>query len=171
MSQDQGDQVLMDYLATLLMDEQLPQQATALPSDKPFADSDFPMMCLHAQIGQVKVAIPLNQIAGMQALAGPMYVAPEWHDLPAYLPTQHSQMVLVDMANVLHTDPADYLAPAWRGHMLKFKDLSVGILVDAIVGPAPQPSAPDEHQVQRFVWGDVASLKAPSSWLIANLKG
>ena len=169
--QGQDDQVLLDYLATLLLDEEQPEVETTIPSDTPYPASDFPMMCLHAQIGGVKIAIPINQVVGMQALAGPLYTAPTWHDLPAYAATQHAQLALVDLAGVLHIAPADYMSSAWRGHMLKLKDLSVGILVDAIVGPAQQTSVPDAGQVQRFVWGDVAALPDSSNWLIANLKG
>ena len=173
MSRGQDDQVLMDYLATLLQDEE-PQQAVSVAGEQqqmPFAASDFPMMCLHAQVGEAKIAIPINQVAGMQALAGPLYAAPAWHDLPTYVPTQHGQMALVDVAGVLQAVPADYLSSAWRGHMLKLKDLSVGILVDAIIGPAQQTNAPDAGQVQCLAWGDVAALQDSSNWLIANLKG
>ena len=169
MSQTQDDQVLMDYLATLLQDETQAEAENLAPSS-PFAVSDFPMMCLHARLGEVKLAIPINQVAGMQALAGPLYAAPAWHDLPAYLPTQHGQVVLVDMAAVLQTKPADYLASTWRGHMLKLKDVPVGILVDAISGPGSQTNAPAEHQVQRLPWGDIAPLTEASAWLVANLK-
>jgi hypothetical protein len=173
MSRGQDDQVLMDYLATLLQDEE-PQQAASVTDEQqqmPFAANDFPMMCLSASIGESKIMIPINQVAGMQALAGPLYETSAWQALPAYLPTQHGKMPLIDLSVILQIESANYLDSAWRGHMLKLKDLSVGILVDAIVGPEQQTNAPDAGQVQSLAWGDVAALQGSSNWLIANLKG
>lgn len=169
----QDDEVLLDYLATLLLDDEADQLSTAesLVMDTAFVANDFPMTCLAAKVGDVKILLPISQVAGMQALAGPLYEGPSWQGLPTYLPAAHGQMLLVDVAAVLGVAPADYLASTWRGHLLKIKDLDKGILVDAILGPAQQAQIPASEKVQRLPWGDIADLDASTSWLIGNLKG
>ena len=169
----QDDEVLLDYLATLLTDDELHQSPAevSLATDAAFVADDFPMTCLAAKIGEVKILVPISQVAGMQALAGPLYGGSSWQGLPTYLPTAHGQMPLLDVAAVLGVAPADYLASTWRGHLLKSKDLDKGILVDAILGPAQQAQVPASDKVQRLPWGDIADLGAGASWLIGNLKG
>ena len=169
----QDDEVLLDYLATLLMDDESDQQPTAAPlvTESAFGADDFPMTCLAAKVGDMQILVPISQVAGMQALAGPLYESAPWQGLPAYLPTAHGQMPLLDVAAVLGLVPADYLASTWRGHLLKIKDLDKGILVDTILGPVQQAQVPASDKVQRLPWGDIADLEAGASWLIANLKG
>ena len=169
----QEDEVLLDYLATLLMDDEVEQSPKEEPlvTDAAFEADDFPMTCLAAKVGKVKILLPISQVAGMQALAGPLYEGASWQGLPTYVPTAHGQMPLVDVAAELGVAPADYLSSTWRGHLLKIKDLDKGILVDAILGPAQQAQVPASDKVKRLPWGDIADLDARASWLIGNLKG
>ncbi len=172
MSQGHDDQVLMDYLATLLSEgEQQTTEPQAEPATVVFPRTDFPMTCLRARVGDASLSIPINQLAGMQALAGPLYVTKAWQGLPTYLPSPHGQMLLLDVAAVLQQTPSNYVDSAWRGHLLKLKDQQLGVLVDAIQGPMEQQQAPAKDQVQRLAWADVACLEDASEWLIANVKG
>lgn len=173
MSQGQDDQVLMDYLATLLMDDEdgQPQSADGKSAQAAFIDEQFPMTCLSAQVAGATILVPINQVAGMQALAGPLFLADAWHGLPAYRLNQYGQMPLLDVTSIIQQPLSDYLDSAWRGHLLKLKGLEVGLLVDAILGPVQQATAPEMAQVRGFDWGDVGALCDDNQWLLGNFKG
>ncbi|MCP4880433.1 MAG: hypothetical protein GY905_07775 [Gammaproteobacteria bacterium] len=147
------DQVLLDYLGQLLDEpgdlecsEAKPgsQGAEAADAEEPM---NYPVAGICGCLGNQTILLPVAQIVGMQALAGPLVAAEGVLGLSCWRVNAHADLILVDPSSDLEIKAPNYADSRWRGHMLKLKDQNIGLLVNTISGPA----SVEEKQVAKVL--------------------
>ncbi|MGY8861228.1 MAG: hypothetical protein ACKVJ2_01200 [Pseudomonadales bacterium] len=134
-----NDAVLMDYLSELLIpqDDQLTTQPTNAPNEDLISLLEA-QPCLQVKVGVQDVLLPLVDLAGMQAICGPLIALGGVH----WQSERYSEQVLLDLRSLLSISEIPYSHNNWQGHSLKIKQTQQSVLVDIIVGPVH--SAGDE---------------------------
>ncbi|MFT7178861.1 MAG: hypothetical protein ACI9EP_000196 [Oceanospirillaceae bacterium] len=127
-----NDAVLMDYLSELLIpqDDQLATQPSNAPSEDLISLLDA-QPCLQVKVGVQDVLLPLADLAGMQAICGPLISMGGVH----WQSERYSEQVLLDLRSLLSISEIPYSHNNWHGHSLKIKQTQQSVLVDIIVGP------------------------------------
>jgi hypothetical protein len=126
------DAVLMDYLSELLIPHD--DQPTTQPSNAPSEDLISLLEaqpCLQVKVGIQNVLLPLVDLAGMQAICGPLITlgGVRWQS------EIYSEQVLLDLRSLLSISEIPYSLRSWQGHSLKIRQTQQSVLVDIIVGP------------------------------------
>jgi hypothetical protein len=127
-----NDAVLMDYLSELLILQD--DQPTTQPSKAPSADFISLLEaqpCLQVKVGVQNVLLPLVDLAGMQAICGPLITLGGVH----WQSEIYSEQMLLDLRSLLSISEIPYSLNSWQGHSLKIKQTQQSVLVDIIVGP------------------------------------
>jgi hypothetical protein len=77
------------------------------------------------------VLLPLVDLAGMQAMCGPLIAlgGVRWQS------EIYSEQVLLDLRSLLSISEIPYSLSSWQGHSLKSKQTQQSVLVDIIIGP------------------------------------
>jgi hypothetical protein len=127
-----NDAVLMDYLSELLIPQD--DQPTTQPSNAPSEDLISLLEsqpCLQVKVGVQDVLLPLVDLAGMQAICGPLIAlgGVRWQS------ERYNEQVLFDLRSILSISEIPYSLSSWQGHSLKIKQTHQSVLVDIIVGP------------------------------------
>jgi hypothetical protein len=127
-----NDAVLMDYLSELLIpqDDQLTTQSSNAPSQDLISLLEA-QPCLQVKVGVQDVLLPLVDLAGMQAICGPLITLGGVH----WQSERYSEQVLLDLRSLLSISEIPYSHNNWQGHSLKIKQTQQSVLVDIIVGP------------------------------------
>jgi len=145
-SKSEHDQVLMDYLGTLLQDDVDTNLAPSSTVDSGTSSDEinngvsqisYPLTGIRARVSDQNILLPIEQLAGMQALTGPLVssamLEAEW---PSWKVNLHAELALLDVSAALRTEMPAYSSGQWRGHLLKLKQQACGVLVDEIMGPS-----------------------------------
>lgn len=145
-SKPDHDQVLMDYLGTLLQEDRgdssapasaVAQSGLSSAASKAAHAISYPLMGIRARVAEQQILLPIEQLAGMQALTGPLVSSTlSEADWPSWKVTPHAELTLLDVSVALQAKAPDYVSGQWRGHLLKLKQQACGVLVDEIVGPS-----------------------------------
>ena len=131
-----NDAVLMDYLSGLLVphDTQLdntPHKHNELNIDVEQNALLEAQPYLQVKVGEQNVLLPLVDLAGMQAICGPLIDVEDGY----WQCEKHSHQMLLDLRACLNVLEAPYGLSSWQGHSLKLKQTKLSVLVDVIVGP------------------------------------
>ena len=145
LGQSDQDEVLLDYLGTLLQDDSEPVQVSSAEKkvDKsneqslvePIAELIYPLAGIRVSMAGYTLLLPIKQLAGMQAISGPLSPADDLEAWPSWKVNPHADLNLLDASPVLTSTAPNYADAQWRGHILKLKAQDWGLLVDEIMGP------------------------------------
>jgi hypothetical protein len=149
-NEQEHDQVLLDYLDTLLQDDvaegslqstgkdlqQIQQMDLDTTQNTPVvAAFSYPLMGLRVQIAGCDLVLPIAGLAGMQALTGPLLRSGEVEGLASWKVNLHADLAMLDASHGLDRSVPTYEDAQWRGHVLKLKGQAYGLLVNDIKGP------------------------------------
>jgi len=143
---DETDSVLMDYLSGLLT----PADSQLGDNLHPGKNSTFSLeaqACLQVKVGTQNLLLPLVDLAGMQAICGPLILVGGAH----WQGQKHSGQVLLDLNKPLGVVLIPYALDSWQGHSLKLKQTQQSVLVDLIVGPV--------HSMGKEKWHDFNGVR------------
>lgn len=151
------DEVLLDYLGTLLQDDAEVQAKSAAhngdTAEQQQPQLTYPLVGIRARIAEQLILLPVAQLAGMQAVTGPLSPADDVGEWPSWKINPHAELALLDASQALGVSLPNYADGQWRGHVLKLKAQTSALLVDEIMGP---------HTVHQ-------STTAGVYWLPANI--